>query len=90
MRNGIAANKSCGDVSVVMEEDGSRLRPHFSECTAQLVENSGLLMNYFVKRVGALAMLTMATETFRILPVIARATPLLLHVPAHVATRTIA
>ena len=90
MRNGIAANKSCGDVSVVMKEDASRLRPHFSECTAQLVEKNGLLMNYFVKRVGALAMLIMATETFRISPVIARATPLLLHVPPQVATRTTA
>ena len=57
---------------------------------AWLVENSALLTSYFVKRVGALAMLTVATDTFRILPVIARAAPLLLHVPPQVATRTTA
>ena len=73
-----------------MKEDGSRLRPHFLEHSSLLVENLSLLMNYFVNRVGALAMLTVATDTFRILPVIARATPLLLHVPPHVATRTTA
>lgn len=76
MRNGIAAMRSCGDVSVVITAKDCGSRQHFYLCCEDPVENTLPCVFYELKGVFAVEIRTVATDSLRISPVIARVIPL--------------